>query len=113
MLTLNNLTTNNAGNYDVIITSPYGSVVSSNVSLTVLVPPSITGILPNTDGSLTLNFAGGAGQTYLVQATTNLIPPVVWQTLSTNVAGQDSTWQLTDTNTLDCPARFYRACLPQ
>ena len=113
MLTLNNLTTNNAGNYDVIITSPYGSVVSSNVSLTVLVPPSITGILPNTDGSLTLNFTGGAGQTYLVQATTNLIPPVVWQTLSTNVAGQDSTWQLTDTNTLDCPARFYRACLPQ
>lgn len=41
-LNLNNLTSSYAGNYDVIITSPYGSVTSSVVSLTVLLPPSIT-----------------------------------------------------------------------
>jgi sugar lactone lactonase YvrE len=35
-LTLFNVTTNNAGNYTVIITSPYGSVTSSNATLTVL-----------------------------------------------------------------------------
>jgi sugar lactone lactonase YvrE len=41
-LTLCNVTANNAGNYTVIITSPYGSVTSSNATLTVLVPPAIT-----------------------------------------------------------------------
>ncbi|MBI5802424.1 MAG: immunoglobulin domain-containing protein [Verrucomicrobia bacterium] len=33
--------TNNAGNYSVVITSPYGSVTSSNALLTVRVPPFI------------------------------------------------------------------------
>ncbi len=41
-LTLCNVTADNAGNYTVIITSPYGSVTSSNAVLTVLTPPTIT-----------------------------------------------------------------------
>jgi sugar lactone lactonase YvrE len=39
---LNNVGAANAGNYDVVVSSPYGSVTSSVVSLTVLLPPSIT-----------------------------------------------------------------------
>jgi hypothetical protein len=39
---LNNAGAANAGNYDVVVSSPYGSVTSSVVSLTVLLPPSIT-----------------------------------------------------------------------
>jgi len=112
VLLLSGVTTANAGNYSVVITSPYGSISSSNVTLTVLLPPAITSILPNSDGSLTLNFAGGAGQPYLLQAATNLIPPIAWQTLSTNVAGIDGTWQFTDTNTPAYPARFYRSVSP-
>jgi len=41
-LALFNVTANNAGNYTVIITSPYGSVTSSNAVLKVLMPPTIT-----------------------------------------------------------------------
>jgi trimeric autotransporter adhesin len=41
-LTLTDLTTNNAGNYTVVITSPYGSVTSAVATLTVDVPPAIT-----------------------------------------------------------------------
>jgi hypothetical protein len=40
-LTLYNVTTNDAGNYSVIITSPYGSVTSSNAVLTIVLPPTI------------------------------------------------------------------------
>ena len=41
-LTLTGVTTNNAGNYTVVITSIYGSVTSAVATLTVLVPPLIT-----------------------------------------------------------------------
>ena len=41
-LTLDNVTTNNEGNYRVIISSRYGSVTSSIVALTVVFTPSIT-----------------------------------------------------------------------
>jgi len=41
-LTINNLTAGDAGSYDVVITSPYGSVTSSVVTLTVLSPPVLT-----------------------------------------------------------------------
>jgi sugar lactone lactonase YvrE len=37
--TLSNVGTNNAGNYDVVITSPYGSVTSAVVTLTVVLSP--------------------------------------------------------------------------
>jgi sugar lactone lactonase YvrE len=40
-LFFNSISTNNAGNYSVIITSSSGSVTSSVASLTILVPPSI------------------------------------------------------------------------
>jgi len=42
ILQLNNIGATNIGNYDVVVTSPYGCVTSSVVSLTVLLPPSIT-----------------------------------------------------------------------
>ena len=41
-ITLSIVTTNEAGTYQVIVTSPCGSVTSSNVTLTVLTPPVIT-----------------------------------------------------------------------
>jgi hypothetical protein len=38
VLTLANVDVTNAGNYQLIVTSPYGSVTSAVVSLTVTVP---------------------------------------------------------------------------
>lgn len=41
-LVLTGVQTNQAGNYSVIVSNPYGSVTSSNALLTVRVPPTIT-----------------------------------------------------------------------
>jgi uncharacterized repeat protein (TIGR03803 family) len=41
-LTLNAITTNNAGNYFVIVANSYGNITSSVATLTVLYPPSIS-----------------------------------------------------------------------
>lgn len=42
VLPINGATTNSAGNYDVIITSPFGSITSSVATLTIVFPPSIS-----------------------------------------------------------------------
>jgi hypothetical protein len=39
------------------------------------------------------------------------LPPVVWQPISTNVAGANGDWQFTDTNTAGFPTRFYRSLM--
>ena len=44
-LTLSNLQLANSGNYSVTVANPYGSVMSSNVLLAVLSPPSLTSSL--------------------------------------------------------------------
>ncbi len=111
-LILNNTAVSNAGNYSVIVTGPSGIVTSSIVTLTVLVRPSITRIVHSVGGGVTINFTGGAGEMYLVQAATNLAPPVVWQTISTNTAGTNGTWQFTDNPTPARPMRFYRSTTP-
>jgi hypothetical protein len=72
----------------------------------------ITNIVANLDGGVTLNCAGYAGYPYLMQIATNLTPPVTWQTVSTNVADTNGTWQFTDPNAGSCPSRFYRLATP-
>ena len=50
-LVLTNVSTNNAGNYAVVITSPYGSVTSAVAALTVVIPPAIV-VQPASQGVL-------------------------------------------------------------
>jgi hypothetical protein len=45
----------------------------------------------------------------VVLSATNLSPPVIWQPLSTNIAGADGNWQFTDTNAASYQTRFYRS----
>jgi uncharacterized repeat protein (TIGR03803 family) len=73
--------------------------------------PSVAGIILNQDGSVTINFSGGAA-TNLVQVSTNLSSPAFWQTISTNAAGTNGLWQFTDTNVNTSPFRFYRSATP-
>ena len=74
------------------------------------VPPSITGIQKSSN-SVTITFAGTPGATYLVQATTNLVSPVAWQTISTNVAASNGQWTFVDSTT-NYLQRYFRSARP-
>jgi pectin methylesterase-like acyl-CoA thioesterase len=89
-----------------------GGTAPGLINVLVGPPPtnSVAGTVLNGDGTVTLNFVGVADYTYQVDATTNLAPPVVWTTVSTNTADIiDGTWQFTDTQATNYPNRFYRS----
>jgi len=109
---LHNISVSNAGAYRVIITSPSGSVTSQVVTVTVLLRPSITSLVPQPNGTMALNFTGTPNSTNRVWITSDLTPPAVWAAISTNVAGADGSWQCSDSNTAGCSTRFYRASMP-
>lgn len=74
-------------------------------------PPtnSIAGTVVNGNGSVTLSFVGVANYTYLVEATLDLMPPVVWTPVGTNTADINGLWQFTDTQATNYTQRFYRS----
>lgn len=111
-LTLNNLSLANAGDYSVVISNPSGSITSTVATVTVQVPPSFTGIVPQPDGTVALSLSGTPNSTNRVWVTSDLTPPVTWVPLSTNVAGADGTWQCIDPNPTGSSPRFYRASMP-
>jgi sugar lactone lactonase YvrE len=110
VLPLAGVTPVNAGNYQVIVSSLWGSVTSSIATLTVS-PPQISA-MPNAHGSVTLNLLTAPNLSSEVLAVTNLAPPVAWQALGSNVPGTNGFWQFTDTNAGQYPVRFYRASTP-
>jgi hypothetical protein len=68
--TRNNVQTNDTGNYSVVITNSVNTIVSSNATLTVIVPPSITTqpqnvtVNPGGDATFILAAAGTAPLSY-------------------------------------------------
>ena len=109
VLALNRVTTADAGRYRVVVTGAGGSVTSSVVNLVVTATPLIYQSIRNPDGSLVLNFISRPGSTNVVFCTTNLMPPVVWQPLATNIAGPDGDWQFADPRAAVQPSLFYRS----
>jgi hypothetical protein len=108
------VTATNAGNYSVIITSPYGSVTSSVATLTITVsrtPPEIVthdasfGFNTNQFG---FNLTAAFDQTIVVDTSTDLIN---WTPLFTNVIG-GTHFYFSDSVATNFPSRFYRARLP-
>jgi uncharacterized repeat protein (TIGR03803 family) len=71
ILTVNNITTNDAATYSVIVSDALGSVVSSGAVLTLATAPVIQSIA-QVGGSLTFTWSAAPGQSYQVQTTTNL-----------------------------------------
>jgi uncharacterized repeat protein (TIGR03803 family) len=74
-----------------------------------LAPATITNIVLNLDGSVTLSFLGSPNSTNIVQATASLTPPAVWQNISTNAADIGGAWQFTDPTASQLPVQFYRS----
>jgi hypothetical protein len=110
-LDLTGLSPSNTGVYTVVVSSPFGSITSSNSTVTVLSLPVITGppIIGN-DGSATLNLSTTPNVSTRIYAATNLTPPVIWAPIYTNLVG--GSWKFADTNAAGEPAKYYRASTP-
>ncbi len=79
--------------------------ISSNGILGI--PTTQLSIAPHAGGGLDLNGNGIAGNTYLLQWTTNLKSDGLWLTVQTNVADTNGIVRFAETN-LSQPVRFYR-----
>lgn len=104
------------GSYTITATySGSADFLNSAATLVVVVDvetPRIISIVNNGDGTATITAQGQPGMLYLVQATTNLNPPIDWVNVSTNTAGlTDGIWQYVGDMT-QYPQRFFRAAKP-
>jgi subtilase family serine protease len=75
--------------------------------------PTIIGVGGGSNGNVTLSLGGAPGDTYVLEATTNLVSPAGWQPLDTNTLGTNGLWQFTDTQVMNFRNRFYRLRLAQ
>ena len=78
----------------------------------VLVVPVFGGVDANSDHTFTLNVSVAVGQTYRLLAATNLVPPVVWEPILTNVSLSTNLTPIVDSNAVSYPSRFYRLVSP-
>ncbi|MFZ0825924.1 MAG: choice-of-anchor tandem repeat GloVer-containing protein [Verrucomicrobiia bacterium] len=111
-LLINNASAVNAGTYSVVITNLLGTTTSTGAVLTVASPPMISNVTCNPDGSVTLNLSTAPYTSSRILVTTNLVPPVVWQPIFTNVVGSNGAWQFIDRYASNYPVRFYRSSTP-
>jgi hypothetical protein len=88
---------------------------ADDVQVTALAPDvsvAAVAVAPNLlNQTLAVTFQGAPGGLYLIQATTDIEPAPAWATVSTNLAGGDGRWTLTDSLTSP-PRRYYRAVRP-
>jgi subtilase family serine protease len=85
----------------------FQNVYLAVVALPTNAIPAITSVAPGADGTISINLAGMSGLTYVLQATTNLIPPGTWLPLATNVPDTNGVWFLSEPAT-NLPQQFYR-----
>jgi hypothetical protein len=100
----------NTGTYQAIIANAYGSATSRLANLLVGIPPQTLSALQS-NRCITLQMQGTPGFGYILQAATNLMPPVNWQNVLTNVADSNGIWSFIETD-VSCPNRFFRVAAP-
>ncbi len=108
-LALNNVGSGNAGAYDVVVSSAYGSVTSSVVNVTITLPPVILSTPQISGGktNFTFRLSGPAGSNYVLQVSTNLLN---WNPVSTSTIPVGGS--ITLTNSISGTNRgFYRVHL--
>jgi hypothetical protein len=97
---LQDVTTNDAGRYRVVVRNAAGVVTSQDATLTVQRVRIIAA----------LEIAGPVGSQYRIDCTTNLGNPADWATC-TNLVLSSSPCLWIDQDSLNHPHRFYRAIL--
>ena len=107
VLNLNTVQLTDSGNYSCLITTPLGSLTSSNALLTVFSPFSFRSTAFQFGGLFQLTATGDDGHSYRLEASTNLVDwvPVVTNTISSG------TGTFTDSSASGQPQRFYRLIL--
>jgi hypothetical protein len=103
VLRLTNLQATYAGNYQVVVSNPAGSVSSSLASLTVTTPPAITVVASS--NKLSLTWRANTGRTYQVFYKDNL-GDTIWKAFPAGVTIQGSTATFEDLRTENAQ-RFY------
>ncbi len=84
--------------------NPADDFATTNILATVPMPPQVTGIVGNPDGSIQFSILSAAGQINVIQAATNLANPAGWVPLYTN----RGSWPCSDSTATNYPYRFYR-----
>ena len=107
-LNLISATITNTGNYSVVVASPFGSVTSSNFTLTVIVPPSIS-VFATSNGILNFIWNAQSNFTYQLQCTINLVTPN-WTDFGSPITATNSSVSTSDVLGSDVQ-RFYRVRL--
>ena len=86
-----------------------GFLLSSATNVLVVnLPPSLLSQPAKIGGNFVVQILGVSNRIHVVEATTNLSPPQIWQPLSTNTMTASGVWTLTNA-TGSMPQRFYRA----
>jgi hypothetical protein len=110
--TIPGVTTNDAGNYTVVITNDYGAVTSQVAVLTVNVAPVMGSVSMVMGSGFSLTATGSVGQTCVLFGATNLASPVAWLPVATNTADANGILHFTDPSATNKPQRFYRLQTP-
>ena len=72
----------------------------------------ILAIASQPNDSLLIHFVARPNSTNVLQATAGLQPPIVWQTIATNIAAANGAGQFSNMDKGTYPARFYRVATP-
>jgi hypothetical protein len=105
-LQLLNVTMNNTGNYDAVLSNSYGSIASAVATLTVVNVPILRAPLILTNGQVLLTWTAPAGKTYQLQYTTNL-NQTNWISLGSTITASNTVMSATNAIGSD-KQRFYR-----
>ena len=110
VLTVGNITSN----VFVTLTAPYSNgcflyLPTTGISVNNLPPPLLTAAKFQTNKSFTFTISGVSGRSNLIEATTNLTPPIAWANLATNVLDSNGRLNFTNSFQTNLPSRFFRA----
>jgi autotransporter-associated beta strand protein len=78
------------------------------LSVVTTVGPQFASLAQSADGNFQFSGTGAAGVTYTLNAATNIMPPIVWMSVTNAVADQTGLFQLSDLSATNFPLRFYR-----
>lgn len=115
-LSLNDILSNETGDYTVVVSNNVNSVTSSAGQVTVLPGPTFSSIQnPGNGQSVQLNYTGPAGYGYTIWASTNLaLTPIQskWTKLESGETFSGGTDAYTDSSASATTSRFYLITVP-